>query len=1153
MTITALSMSVVAVPNVKAAASAGDLIKMDGLSSVYYLGADGKRYVFPNETTYFSWYSDFSGVVTVPQSELESYPLGSNVTIRPGTKLVKITTDPKVYAVTPSGNLIVIPDEATAKTLYGDNWAKRVVDVPDAFFTNYKIASGSVSSTAYPTGSLVKFGTSADVFYINADGSASKITTEAAFLANRFKWDDVITATIAAPATAGADITGAQGTLTDTSSGAGGSASAGTGLTVALASNTAASATVIVGQALVDLGTFNFTASNDGDVKVTTLKIKRTGISADSSLTNVYLYDGTTKLTDPASPSSGVVTFNNGTGIFTVAKGTTKSITVKADIGGTSGATIGVAINAASDVTTDGATVSGSFPATGNLMSTATADSSTLGTVTIGTVTGAGTSITAGTDQATIWSAPFTVGVKDANLKYLSFKQIGTIPSDALQNIKLFVNGVQAGSTTSIDSNGMVIFDLTSAPSLLKVGNTTVEVRADVVKGSGRTFSLSLQTTSDVVVTETGYGVNVVPGGTFAKSAASTTISNGSVTITTDTSLNNTQVVKSTTNVALGRYTMKAYGEDEKITTLTVHPVFTVSSGAVYTGEGLSNVSLYVNGSQVGSSKNYLATASNTYPSDPTFGTTNLFTIPAGTSVTLEIRGDLTQGATSTMATVDANLIAPAAAFQGQTSITTSPASQTTYSGQNALTIVSGALTVSKNTAVQSQNILKNTQKVKIGSYVLSAGTAEGVVITNLKVGLATSTATLSDLTNLYVTDNTTPQSPAVGTNDYNFPVNFTVPANGTHTVDVYADVNNVTSGSTTVTYLTVTGHGATTSNSVSGSIQGQTITVQAGTLSAPTLVSSAYPSALVVGGTATKIAQYKFVATNGSAAITDMDIRIYSDAATTTTDGTDVASLTVAGVTAPVTFDGTYYHAKVSGLNIAVPAGVSGTTVDVTANLNPVTSTGQGGATTRDTVVLNLETYSNKIGDTVNTDVAVHNVASNLMVLVASAPVVNLASDNPANMASGFAATGNTEVMRFTVTAGANPINLKNVGFTPVYSGTLTATSTQYVKIYDKNNLNTALNANTNTAVGNSAQQGTLTLDSDYVIGANQTAEFVVKADLTGSWSTGNSFRMDLTATGDTDVSTGTNWKWNDSTVATYGNGYLVKNLPVTGSTFTK
>ncbi|MBU2007864.1 hypothetical protein KJ627_00880, partial [Patescibacteria group bacterium] len=241
--VTVLSMSVVMVPETNAAASAGDLIKMDGLSSVYYLAADGKRYVFPNESTYFSWYGDFSGVMTIPQSELESYPLGANVTVRPGTKLVKITTNPKVYAVTANGNLLAIPDETTAVALYGSTWNKRVIDVPDAFFTNYKISTGVVSATTYPQGSLVKFGTAADVFYINADGTASKIANETAFLDNRFKWNDVITATITKPIE-GAAIAAMVGTLTDTSSGAGGIANAGTGLVVALASDTPASDTI---------------------------------------------------------------------------------------------------------------------------------------------------------------------------------------------------------------------------------------------------------------------------------------------------------------------------------------------------------------------------------------------------------------------------------------------------------------------------------------------------------------------------------------------------------------------------------------------------------------------------------------------------------------------------------------------------------------------------------------------------------------------------------------------------------------------------------------------------------------------------------------------------------------------------------------------
>ena len=178
-------------PSVEAAASAGDLIKMDGLSSVYYLGADGKRYVFPNTETYMSWYSDFSGVVTIPASELQSYPLGGNVTMRPGTKLVKITTDPTVYAVEPNGTLRSIVSEANAIALYGTNWNKRIVDVPDAFFTNYTIAA-PLTVGQVPAGSLVKSADSADVYYYDGTNYRA-IASEAAFNANRFQFSNVLT------------------------------------------------------------------------------------------------------------------------------------------------------------------------------------------------------------------------------------------------------------------------------------------------------------------------------------------------------------------------------------------------------------------------------------------------------------------------------------------------------------------------------------------------------------------------------------------------------------------------------------------------------------------------------------------------------------------------------------------------------------------------------------------------------------------------------------------------------------------------------------------------------------------------------------------------------------------------------------------------
>lgn len=115
------------------------LIKAPSFTAVYYCGADGRRYVFPNDRVYKTWYNDFSTVQTISDVELAAIPLGKNVTYKPGTKLVKITTDPKVYAVGRGGVLRWVTTPEIAAGMYGANWAKSVEDIPDVFFTSYTV------------------------------------------------------------------------------------------------------------------------------------------------------------------------------------------------------------------------------------------------------------------------------------------------------------------------------------------------------------------------------------------------------------------------------------------------------------------------------------------------------------------------------------------------------------------------------------------------------------------------------------------------------------------------------------------------------------------------------------------------------------------------------------------------------------------------------------------------------------------------------------------------------------------------------------------------------------------------------------------------------------------------------------------------------
>jgi hypothetical protein len=115
----------------------GDLVKGSGPAVYWYKG--GKRYAFPNETVYKTWFKDFSKVILIGDSQLAGIPLGGNVRMREGVHLVKIQSDPKTYAVEPGGVLRWIPTEAQALALYGSAWSTRVRDVDVSLFTDYVI------------------------------------------------------------------------------------------------------------------------------------------------------------------------------------------------------------------------------------------------------------------------------------------------------------------------------------------------------------------------------------------------------------------------------------------------------------------------------------------------------------------------------------------------------------------------------------------------------------------------------------------------------------------------------------------------------------------------------------------------------------------------------------------------------------------------------------------------------------------------------------------------------------------------------------------------------------------------------------------------------------------------------------------------------
>ncbi len=112
-----------------------------------YLIQNGKRWSFPSERVYKSWYADFNAVVVVSDADLATVPLAGNVTYRPGVRLVKLQTDARVFAVSRYGVLRHIASEAAARDLYGDAWATLVDDILDISFGNY-LEGADISSSS---------------------------------------------------------------------------------------------------------------------------------------------------------------------------------------------------------------------------------------------------------------------------------------------------------------------------------------------------------------------------------------------------------------------------------------------------------------------------------------------------------------------------------------------------------------------------------------------------------------------------------------------------------------------------------------------------------------------------------------------------------------------------------------------------------------------------------------------------------------------------------------------------------------------------------------------------------------------------------------------------------------------------------------------
>jgi hypothetical protein len=802
-----------------------------------------------------------------------------------------------------------------------------------------------------------------------------------------------------------------------------------------VSSNSIPVSVLVQGQAAAKLGEFVVT----GNGSVTNITLQRTGLSNNSTLANVYLYDGNTRLTDAASVrTDGSISFNSGSGLFTVNG--SKTLTVRADIASsnTSGQTVGVALTG---VTMMGGSQTPVNGVAGPLFSISSAQTVTANLTTTAPSPAAAT-INAGSMNQTIWRNNVSIGTNPAKLNGVTFKMIGSAPANTLSNVQLYVDGVSKGSAT-INAMNQFVFDMSGMPAALTTGSHLLELRADVVGGAYRNFYMSLEQAADLRIEDSTLpGIQVTPtylAGTLTNiNGGTVTINNGTLTITQDPAFNNTtNLVGGASQIPLASFKVTAYGEDVKITTLTFTAAGTGFSPASTT---LANVGLYINGGQVGSNQTVNLTAGNTF----TFSNlgSNLY-VPAGQSVIVQVKGDTsnTSGTAYTAGTLTINMNAGSSNAQG---VSSSQTTSTSAVGGQTLTIGNN-VTFGVTSGFGASTKAPNSQMVKIGSYSISAGSAEGLNINQITVALTGTMLGVNQISNLRVMDGSNTVGTPIGnpTASNSFSANVSVPAGTTKVLDVYADFGSGASTYTAITAATVTYLGSVSNISATTASAGGVIAITAGAAQiiagGVTLNSGLSPvSQNVIGGqTNFAIGTFNVKVNNaiGGAVLKDL---------TFTVPANSISSITVNGKTGSVV--GT--TATVFNVGLSVPSDSSGVNVPVTVSLVCVGTSNGCPANSPVTATVQLTTLTYNDGTQVQT--ISPTPITNSMSIYGSKPSFAVNTTQQTGLNIGGAENKIGEV---TISAdAAGSIKVNNIAFNIGSSGLTAALALSGVRIADGN-----------------------------------------------------------------------------------------------------
>jgi len=376
-------------------------------------------------------------------------------------------------------------------------------------------------------------------------------------------------------------------------------------LNIGIAGDTPADDNIAKLSADVPMARVSFTAGASDNALISSIAVRKTGLSDDTDIADLKLYDGATKLgsTQGVNSTTHKATF---TGLsWLIPAGTTKTLTIKASVSSTAlvGDILAVGTQSAADVTLSGCgTVAGTFPTYGNEFTVASISVGYLGVTAPDSPADNPGMISGSTDQDLASFKFLASSTEGFDVNSITLTEIGTSVNSDVINMKLRYIGNQVGSTEPILSNGEVTFTGSPLFSVSKGTSKTIYVTGDIAEGitSARNIRFEINDTTDVIA----YGqssngvvtIDIDAAGTAytAAQGKTMTIAQGTISFTVDpTNLSAQAYIIGEEQIELGKFKISA-GSNEGVKVTKI--IFNEAGTAVATD--YQNARLYIDDSE---------------------------------------------------------------------------------------------------------------------------------------------------------------------------------------------------------------------------------------------------------------------------------------------------------------------------------------------------------------------------------------------------------------------------------------------------------------------------------------------------------------------------------------------------------------------------